>query len=235
MYRSALVLFLFLFCTISYRLFGQDTTGAYRLKVADLNVGFDTRFLHTLQDSASAAYYTTITQGISFRYQSSIILQALTKYPGKPFKIGDLLSGEMTAGLMQSNDPEQKIPLWFAYRFEMGMVMQYRFSQKVELGMNLILLRFSRDYVTQNISGSALDLRLRLERVILEGGMDNRVLRIFGYVANADDEANMGHLGFRYLLSPGRNVGARLEWLSKSRSANGDGLLNVRVYWGKSF
>lgn len=235
MYRTTLIPFLFIFCVCSFRLLAQDSTQAYRLKVADLNMGLDTRFLHTLQDSATPSYYSTTTQGLSFRYQSSVILQALTKYPGKRFKIGDLLSGEMAGGVMQSNDPVQKIPFWFAYRFEMGMVMQYRFSQKVELGMNLILLRFARDYVTQNVSGSALDLRLRVHHLIFEGGIDNRVLRIFGYVANANDEANMRHLGFRYLLSPDRNIGARLEWLGKSRSANGDGVLNLRVYWGKSF
>jgi len=203
--------------------------------VSDLNIGVDSRFLHTIQDSASASYYSTATQGISFRYQSSIILQALTKYPGKRFKIGDLLSGEMAAGIMQSNDPVQNTPLWFAYRFEMGMVMQYRFSPHVDLGVNLILLRFARDYVTQNVSGSAIDVRLRVKRLVFEGGVDNRVLRIFGYVANANDEANMRHLGFRFLLSLDRNIGARLEWLGKSRSANGDGLLNMRMYWGKSF
>lgn len=216
--------------------FSQDSLriSKYRLRVGDLNLGLDTRYLNTL-DSTGNKFNSTYTEGLSFRYQSSIVFNYAKSQSEKRFRVGDLLSGEVSAGFMQSNDPSQKIPLWFAYRFEVGMVMMYKISQHSDVGLNLVFLRFSRDFVTQNISGSALELRWRIQRVVLETGLENRGLRIVGYVTNANDEKNMFHLGGRYLLSADKNIGFRFEWLNRARSLNGDGICHLRVFWGKYF
>lgn len=223
-------------CFTSFLGFSQGTSlepASYRLKIGDLNGGLDTRYL-TTSDSSHTQQYNTYTGGLSFRYQSSIVFNYFDRR-NKRFKIGDLLSGEISAGYMNSADPVQKIPFWFAYRFEIGLATIYRISEHSNIGVNLILLRFARDFVTQNISGSGIDLRWRLKRVIVEGGIDNRGLRIVGYVTNANDERNMGHIGLRYLLGTDKNVGLRMEFFNVSRSQNGDGMYNLRAYWGKYF
>ncbi len=228
------IFFLPLFCFLSFAGYAQDSISqAYRLRVGDINVGMDTRFLTTADPSMRS--YRTYVVGLGFRYQSSIVFQYFDTKENKRFKIGDLLSGEIAAGYMNSNDPTQKIPVWFAYRFEIGLAMVYRISKESDIGLNFILLRFARDFVTQNISGSGIDLRWRIKRWVAEGGIDNRGLRMVGYVANANDERNAVHFGLRYLLSGDQNVGLRFESFDASRSQNGDGFYTIRVYYGKYF
>lgn len=216
--------------------FSQDST-QYKIRAGDLNFGLDGRVLNTM-DSASNTFYNTKVEGLSFRYQSSIILHHFDKKPGRKFKVGDLLSAEITAGFMQSQDPSQNLPVWFAYKFEMGAAFIYQANKNLDLNGNLILLRFARDFVTQNISGSGLDLRVRYKRVIIETGLGSRQLRIIGFpvpLFNKEEEQNMNNIGFRYLVNPTKNLGIRLEMLNKNISKNGDGLLNVRIYYGKYF
>jgi len=219
-----------------FSVFAQDTT-AYKLRVGDLNLGFDTRTLSTF-DSAGVRSFNTYVGGIGLRYQSSILLNHFNKNPQRRFKAGDLFSSEITVGYMNSNDPVQKLPIWFAYRFELGVALLYRKTKDIDLGCNFILLRFARDFVTQNISGSAVDIRLRIKRIVVEGGLDSRALRIVGVPVpyfNKEEEKNMNHVGLCYLLKQNQNLGMRFEWLEKTNSLNGDGLYNLRVYWGKCF
>lgn len=227
--------FIFYFLFISSLFSQESVVSNYKLRVGDLNLGLDTRSLNTRD---SLFLYQTYVGGISLRYQSSILLGYCLKKPDKRFKVGDILSSEISVGYMQSNDPVQKLPVWFAYRFEMGAAFLYSFNQSTEVGLNLILLRFSRDFVTQNMSGSAIEVRARWKRMVVEAGVDSRQLRILGPPVpyfNQEEENNMHHLGFRYFLNGEKNLGFRVEWFQKKASKNGDGLFNFRVFWGKCF
>lgn len=226
-------IFPFVFCISVFS--QQSNVSNYKLRVGDINLGLDSRSLNTRD---SLFLYQTHVGGISLRYQSSIMLGYYLNQPDKRFKVGDILSSEISVGYMQSNDPVQKLPIWFAYRFEMGASFLYSFTESSEVGLNLILLRFSRDFVTQNMSGSAIEARARWKRMVVEAGVDSRQLRILGPPVpyfNRKEEKNMHHLGIRYFLKPDQNLGFRLEWLQKKASNNGDGLFNFRLYWGKCF
>ncbi len=233
-FRSLVILFLLF---LNWQIASAQDTAQYKLKTGDLNIGLDSRFLSTL-DSASNTTNSTTVEGLSLRYQSSIILHFFDKRPDRKFKAGDLLSAEIAAGFMQSQDPSQKLPAWFAYRFEMGAAFIYNANKNLQLNANLILLRFSRDFVTQNISGSGVELRIRYKRIIIETGLGSRQLRIIGFPIpffNKEEEQNMTIFGFRYLVTQTQNAGARLEIINKNITKNGDGLLNLRFYYGRYF
>ena len=235
-YYLRFALFIVLLFLNRHTLFSQDTS-KYRLRVGDLNFGIDSRFLTTFDSAANSNFHTSV-EGLTLRYQSSIILQHFDKLPERKFKVGDLLSAEIAAGFMQSNDPIQKLPIWFAYRFEMGAAFIYRFSNNFDANINLIILRFARDYVTQNISGSGIDLRLRYKRIIAEAGLGSRQLRILGFPTpyfDKSEEQNVSVLGLRYLISSDKNIGLRIELLDKNISTNREGLMNLRIYYGKYF
>lgn len=208
-----------------------------RLKFSDLNLGVDCHFT-SYQDSANPVRYNNQAIGFSGRYQTSVVANLLNKGKNKRFQIVDVIAGEMAFGLFQSEDPENKEPLWFNFRFDLGLGILYRLNQHHDLGINWIMMRFSNDDISTYVSGSELQARYRYKKCSIELGTANRHVRVGGFsetYLKKKGEGNLTSFGFRYLINEKRNVGLRLEAFDLREEEFTDRILNCRVFYGYYF
>jgi hypothetical protein len=205
-----------------------------KLTFSDLNLGLDTRFTSNRDTLADPRYYNQ-SIGISGRYQTSVVANYINKGKDKRFQIVDIVSGELVGGFFKSDSPYKKEPLWFAFRFDLGMGFMYRINENQQLGLNWYMMRFANDFISNYIGGSELRLRYRYNKISVEVGTINRNVRVGGvwenYVKDTKDE-NMYSLGFRYLVNEKRNVGLRIENFNWQAEGAKDQILTIRLYYG---
>lgn len=214
----------------------------------DLNIGPDIRHAQGTYDyphgilgkPVSQKKYASDAMGITGRMQSSFLGNHLLKQENKRFRAGDVLAAEASLGFLSTNNPSEKPGLWIAYRFEFGATAMYRINDKNELGITFTLLRFSRDRVSPNISGSAVLLKYRHNNWIVEGGLEVRRDRIVSWIfpltGNSDIPLQYA-FGTRHLFGSTKNAGLRFELLTgKSNLLIADnGSLRVDKIWSLRF
>jgi hypothetical protein len=119
-----------------------------------------------------------------------------------------VLSAELFAGTLSTAMPHESGNSWVAYRFDFGFSGRLTLGAKTEIGLNLILLTFSRDNISGNISGSGISGRLRHHRILGEAGLLARHDRAAGVFTDLRGNIPMqGTFAVRYLFPKGRNVG----------------------------
>ena len=162
-------------------------------------------------NSINKPYYSN-SYGIVARMQSSIIANYLTKQ--RRFIIGDVLAGEVGSIFMETSNPDIKNNIGFTYRFEFGLGTIFRINKKQDIGLNLIILKFTRDRVSPNISGSFVALRYRYRSVLMNVGIEARRDRIFGWIQALQPNFYMPmqyNFEISWLCRMQRLIGLRLE------------------------
>ncbi len=153
-------------------------------------------------------------------------------------KVVDLLASELSIGDFYSSNPKEKSGIWIAYKFEFGVGTIFKVNQHNEIGVNFILLKFARDKVSPNISGSGILLKYRFENWQIEGGVESRRERMFGYLMPKPVQYI---LNFKYLIDGNSNFGIRLETLRGNRNKLNSGLVEIdqvktlKIFYGKYF
>lgn len=226
----------FPFLVASFFLLNKEKAFAQvpQLTFSDLNVGLDTRFTSN-QDSIVLPRYYNQAIGLSGRYQTSVVANYVNKGKVKRFQIVDIVGGELAGGAFKSENKDKKEPLWFAFRFDLGLGMLYQVNENQQLGLNWFMMRFANDFISDYIGGSEMQLRYRYKRLGVEVGTINRNVRVGGvfenYVKDTKDE-NMYSLGIRYLITEKRNLGIRVENFNWQAEGAKDQILNIRLYYG---
>ncbi len=208
-----------------------------KLKFSDLNVGIDYHNT-SYQDSANPVRYYNQAIGLSGRYQTSVVANYLNKGKNKRFEIVDVIAGEMAFGVFESDDPSNKEPLWFAFRFDLGLGTVFRINKNQDIGVNWIMMRFANDFLSTYISGSEIQARYRYKKFSIELGTANRNVRIGGfsetYLKNKG-EGNVTTFGFRYLMNEKRDMGVRIETFDLDELDFNDKFVNCRIFSGYYF
>jgi hypothetical protein len=151
--------------------------------------------------------------GISVRMQSSILWSVRAR--NKAFTWGDILGAELFAGTLSTHLPHESGNAWIAYQFDFGFGGRLRLGRNSEAGVNVLLLKFSRDNVTGNISGSGVTGRYRYKRLLAEAGLVARHERALGVLTDIRDKISVQQAWtLRYLFRSGRNLGVTAETLS---------------------
>jgi hypothetical protein len=191
-----------------------------RLGFGDFHIGPDIRHAKgsfPISKAGQSGKISSTAAGITGRLQSSFIRNYLLAHKNSRFSAGDVLAAEMSLGGLSANSPTEDSGIWLAYRFEFGFGAVYKISKNQEIGITLTLLRFSRDRVSQNISGSSLSVRYRYSSIVAEAGLESRRERIAGWLFPLMGSTTVPlqyQFTMRYLLSRLRNTGIRTEWLS---------------------
>ena len=210
---------------------------APKLKFSDLNFGIDCH-LSSNQDSANPVRYHNQAIGFSGRYQTSVVANHIRQGKTKRFEIADMIAGEMAFGAFQSNNPAYKTPLWFNFRFDLGVGTLFRINENQDVGLNWIIMRFANDYQSTYFSGSELQARYRYKKCSIELGTANRNVRGSGFTETylkKRGEGNVTSMGFRYLVNDKRNFGVRLETFNLGEMAFTDKIINCRIFYGYYF
>jgi len=208
----------------------------------DLNVGLD---LKNGQGFSPESPYYRWGWGVSARMQNSFVANYIYN-PAKKYriKIGDFMAAELGTGFVTGQGYGQESALLLAYRFDFGAMGVIRINDKNELGLTITALQFARDRISPNISGSNILVRYRYCRFVLQGGLEGRRDRVFGWINSLSPSYDipMQYIAeVRYLFAPGKNIGARVEVLSDKNSIYiSDGVLynqiiSVRVFYGIYF
>lgn len=229
----------FLAIAFSYILVAPTYVSAQlpQLTFSDLNFGVDTRFT-TNQDSVISPVYSNQAFGFSGRFQTSVVANYVQRGKNKRFLIGDMVGGELTTGLFKSENPDKKEPLWFAFRFDLGVGTLYRINDHQQVGLNWVMMRFANDFISEYISGSEMQLRYRYKKFSFEVGTIGRYIRMGGFLETyykSDVDRNMTSLGFRYLIDESHNLGVRTEVFQAEALTVRDKLFNLRLYYGLYF
>lgn len=224
----------------------QQADSIPKLTFGTLNMGFDFRnsngrYINNNQPPNSS--YDTYLYGFSAQLQSSFVAQYLAPRQGK-LQIGDILNGEVGAGYFSTDNRDITIPLATYYRFDFGLGTILKLNKNNEIGVNLILLKFARDRVSPNISGSLLQLRYRYKRLVIEAGIEARRDRIFGWLQAVQPYFPIPiqyHAHLSLLQANNRTSGIKLECLSDKNNAYLQNNMNpmfyftLRVYHGIYF
>jgi hypothetical protein len=182
----------------------------------DLNVGPDVRYFRGGYQTDSSNRFTNHAYLITARMQHSFLGNYILDKAFKKFRFGDILAGELSPGFIVDKPGHSTTP-WIAYRFELGFGAIWSINTKNEIGLTLTLLKFARDRVAPNISGSNIMLRYRYGRIVVEGGIEARRDRIFGWLLffNKGNELPVQYtFTSRYLIDKKRNLGVRCEFMS---------------------
>ncbi len=183
-------------------------------------------------------YYSNKAIGVSGRIQTSIA--ALFQDTTKKFLIADVFSAEAGTGYLSSQFSSGTGNLWLNYRFDLGLGLIYKFNKDKELGFNLILLEFGKDNVSQSTSGSAILLKYRYKRYMLEAGTVSTRNRFIGLIASiAEPSAVQIRVVGNYFLSNKKTVGVRWEMIPDpfrgDRFDLYSGIWSLRIFYGIYF
>ncbi len=217
------------------------------MKFGNLNLGLDLRksngnYFNPNRNN-SLGLYATRLYGLSVQFQNSFIANYIAPKQRR-FIATDILGAEGGIGFFSSNNPDIKGVVGVYYRFDFGLATIYRINRNNDLGLNLILLTFSRDRVSPNISGSLVQVRYRYKRIIVEAGIEARRDRIFGWLQALQPNFEIPlqyHLHSTLLQSNMRTTGLRLEYMGTHSSQylqnnlNPLSTLSIRVYHGIYF
>jgi hypothetical protein len=206
----------------------------------DLMAGADFRSAGRANENLPFSIQTNYATGFSAHLQSSILWSYRSlQNKNKRFVWGDILAGEVFAGKLSTTLPHESGSVWTAYQFEFGFGGRLTINEQSELGLNLILLKFSRDNVSGNISGSGILGRYRYKRIMLEAGTEARQERAFGVVIDVRDKIPLqGLWSVRYLMPSGKNLGIRAETLSGIYHQDGyqySKVWSVKIFYGIYF
>ena len=218
----------------------------FRMTFSELNLGLDFRasegnYIH-IPKSLNQSYFTN-SYGLSARMQSSFVANYLAPNQ-KRFQIGDLLAGEVATMGLHSNNPDLLSPIGVAYRFEFGLGTIFRINKHQDIGLNLIILKFARDRVSPNISGSFMQLRYRYKRLVVEGGIEARRDRIFGWLQALQPNFYMpiqSHIKLSLLCKRNHSLALRTEWFGNDQNLylqnnmNTKRSITARLYYGIYF
>jgi hypothetical protein len=206
----------------------------------DLMAGTDFRTAGRANENLPSSIQTNYAAGFSARMQSSVLWSyRSTQKKRKRFTWGDILAGEVFAGKLSTTLQHESGNVWTAYQFEFGFGGRLTINEQSELGLNLILLKFSRDNVSGNISGSGILGRYRYKRIMLDAGAEARQERAFGVVIDVRDKIPLqGLWSVRYLMPSGRNLGIKAETLSGIYHQDGyqySKMWSVKIFYGIYF
>jgi len=121
------------------------------------------------------------TQSLSGRMQSSLF-EKLWKKKHK-LNVTDYLASEFNVGNKYLS--EKTLNAWAAYRFEYGASLLWRPSANHQFGVHLILLKFTHTSIMGNVSGSAIVLRYKYKRILVEPSLESQTQLFFGWLAGA--------------------------------------------------
>jgi hypothetical protein len=187
----------------------------------DLNIGPDLRYFRgaIVRDSS---HFNNRAYLITARMQHSFLGNYILDNAGKRFRFGDILAGEISPEMV-SDKPSQSFTPWIAYRFEFGFGAILAINKNNDVGITLTILKFARDRVSPNISGSNILIRYRFRRIMAEGGIESRRDRIFGYLLyfNKDNLLPVQYtFTSRFLIDNKKHIGIRFEYMSDRAGKN---------------
>lgn len=225
----------------------QVADSLLQMKFSHLNVGLDYRFCEGKYDrgpnSANFQNFKTSLYGFSLQYQTSFLGNYLLKN-NKKIKLGDLLSSSLGLGIYNSKHPEIDIPLATYYNFEFGFGAIWSIHKQHEIGLNLMILKFARDRVSPNRSGSMMMLRYRYSKYTLSVGVEARRDRIFGWLQVFQTALLVPlqyHFQLEYAMLKTKKVGLRIEVLKDAQTTYFQNNIipqfniNSQLYYGVSF
>jgi hypothetical protein len=199
-----------------------DSLGVFRMGFFDLNIGPDTRYFRGTYANDTSTNFINHAYLVTARMQHSFLGNYILNNTSKRFRYGDVLSGELSPGMV-SDKPGKSFTPWIAYRFEFGFGVIMAINRNNDIGITLTILKFARDRVSPNISGSNILLRYRYGRLMAEGGIESRRDRIFGwlnYFNNGNQLPVQYTLTGRYLIDSKKNVGIRFECMNGKAGKN---------------
>ena len=215
-----------------------------RMGFFDLNLGINWNRSWGESISNKSTFHERAV-GLSLRMQSSFIDNYLTK-SNRRIRFGDILAAEIAAGKIGPAG-EDRWNVWLAYRFEFGFATVAKLTDESDIGLTLTLLKFARDRISPNVSGSNILLRYRRGRMMAEGGMEARRDRIFGwltYFTTVSQFPLQYTITARYLFETeetyGVNLGLRFELANASSDyilgdLNYEGWWTLRLFYGIYF
>lgn len=195
----------------------EDTTShpVFPMGFFELNFGTTYRSAGMAGESQPSVIQTNYATGFSGRMQSSVLWNYRhTQQTKHRFTWGDIIAAEIFTGTLSTKLQHESGNLWVAYQFDFGLGGRLTINDHSEAGLNLILLKFSRDNVSGNISGSGIVGRYRYKRLLAEGGLIARHDRALGVIIDLRDRIAMqGTWTLRYLMKRGKNIGVTAESL----------------------
>jgi hypothetical protein len=192
----------------------DSVPGIRPMGLFDLQLAAVARQSGVAADATPGSIATNRAWGFSGRMQSSVRWSYKARQRPSRFAWADLIAAEVYLGNLSSSFSHQTGQLWMAYKFEFGLGGRLRISDDQDLGINLVLLKFARDNVSGNISGSGITGRYRYQRAMLEAGLDARQDRALGVAIDLSRHIPLQYVFTgRYLLKSGRNIGVTLETL----------------------
>jgi len=214
----------------------EDSSQFCKMGFYEMNLGLDAHTANYSNNLSSNNSILNYAGGFSARMQSSF---AANFNLHKRFMIADLLSAELATGKINSSFSAVTSALWLSYRFEFGLGMIYKINKKNDAGLNILLLRFAHDNISQNISGSSAMLRYRYSKILIEGGIETRRDRIIGWLSDIQGNKSLQEtLTCKYLLNNRKNVGIRCEYFPSNvfiDNENFKNILSVRAFYGIYF
>jgi hypothetical protein len=206
--------------------------------LSDFTLGVNERMAH-VQDSVPGNKFVNSAFGVSARMQSSILWSYKSPDNTRRFMWGDILAAEVFAGQLTTGFSHQTKGIWVAYSFEFGFGGRFKINNNSEAGLNVILLKFSKDNVSGNVSGSGITARYRVRRILAEAGAEARHDRVLGIATDLSRKIPLQtNLTARYLLKKGRNIGINLSTLQSNYLQDGisySRTWSLKIFYGIYF
>lgn len=229
---------------------GKDSIPNYRLGLFDITTGVDVRYNHIQSNFINSTVPSIPTQypeninsgyyGTFFRIQVSFIDMYANKNKRK-FRLGDLISGEISLGYADSKIPRVDKGFLPLYNFEIGMVGLWHVSPQTDLSFSIALMKFGKDYLSEFFGGSNYFLRIRHKRFLTELGWISENKLYFGAfnILVAGDGLSKASIALRYFIKPYKNFGIRFEMLPLNRNYDwwygSERTFSLKIFYGVNF
>jgi hypothetical protein len=238
---SLRIFFLMLMIFRSISLSAQtDTSQSYKMGFFDLNIGADVRQASKWDLEKNNELFNNSGAGVTARMQSSFIANHLIDFTKRKLIFGDVLAGELSGGVLIHD--KRTVSFNPGYRFEFGFGLIKKINARNDLGLTLTMLKFGRDNVSPNFSGSNFLIRYRFSRIMAEAGIEARRSRIIGWTDLFNKKAFPVQylLVLRYLLPGNKNMGMRIEYLTNNiniydEDLNMHKVFSLKIFYGIYF
>jgi hypothetical protein len=231
------IIFLILLKPLFSQAQSMRDSSKYRMSFYDFNFGINAASTGYSNSSEPNNAQTNKALGFSEKLQSSFVARFMNTK--KKLLLGDILSAGIGTGFLSSHYSKGNSNLWLNYHFEFGIGTIFRIDENNDLGLNLMLLMFGRDDISQNLSGSDIVIRYRYKKCLLETGTEARRERIFGWITSLQKDIPLQYVfGARYLIDGRKNAGITCEWLPGKINQGTDYFNNIwsmRLFYGIYF
>lgn len=152
-----------------------------------------------------------------------------------------MISGQLSAGYLQTNQPKNFNGIWATYHFSLGAGCIFRLHPNHDLGLSLKALSFAKEINSIFFSGSSIMLRYRFKSILTEFELASPSQLFIGWASEINNPYHtfQSSLVIKYLYSNKFQFGFQMQHLPFANKKNiyevNEKTWQVRLFFGSYF